>query len=55
VYNEVADTMPVAIARENQLKRWRGDWKRDLIERENPARTDLALSWRMGPLPTGPR
>lgn len=30
-----------AIAREKQLKRWRRDWKRSLIEHENPGWLDL--------------
>jgi putative endonuclease len=30
-----------AIAREKRLKRWRRDWKRALIEQENPHRIDL--------------
>jgi putative endonuclease len=36
-YGEVQD----AIAQEKRLKRWRRDWKRSLIERENPHWTDL--------------
>ncbi len=43
VYWEEAATMEAAIAREKQLKRWRRDWKRNLIERENPAWNDLAV------------
>lgn len=30
-----------AIAREKRLKRWRRDWKRNLIEADNPHWTDL--------------
>lgn len=45
VYFEVADTMASAIAREKQLKRYRRDWKRNLIERENPAWNDLAVGF----------
>ncbi len=30
-----------AIAREKRLKRWRRDWKRSLIERDNPHWIDL--------------
>jgi putative endonuclease len=30
-----------AIAREKCLKRWRRDWKRSLIERDNPHWADL--------------
>lgn len=44
VYFEQAETMEAAIAREKQLKRWRRDWKRNLIERANPAWNDLATA-----------
>ena len=30
-----------AIAQENRLKRWRRDWKKNLIERDNPHWIDL--------------
>jgi putative endonuclease len=43
VYFETGESMEGAIAREKQLKRWRRDWKRNLIERENPAWNDLAV------------
>jgi len=36
-YSDVND----AIAQEKRLKRWRRDWKRSLIERENPGWLDL--------------
>lgn len=41
VYVEFHDTMPDAIQREKQLKKWRRAWKLELIERENPAWHDL--------------
>ena len=50
VYYEVADTMEAAIAREKQLKRYRREFKRNLIERENPAWNDLAVSFGLPPL-----
>ena len=50
VYYEVADTMDDAIAREKQLKRYRREWKRNLIERENPAWNDLAVTLGFKPL-----
>ncbi|MGK6354883.1 GIY-YIG nuclease family protein [Sphingomonas sp. DT-207] len=50
VYFEVADTMDAAIAREKQLKRYRRDWKRNLIERQNPAWNDLAVGLGLEPL-----
>ncbi len=43
VYYEVADTMESAIAREKQIKRYRREWKRNLIERQNPMWNDLAV------------
>ena len=55
VYFEVADTMEAAIAREKQLKRYRRDWKRNLIERENPTWDDLAVSFGLPPLNGSPR
>jgi putative endonuclease len=54
VYYEVADTMNAAITREKQLKKYRRDWKRNLIERDNPAWNDLATSLGLPPLPAMP-
>jgi putative endonuclease len=54
VYLEVAETMEVAIRREKQLKRYRCDWKRNLIERENPTWDDLAVSFGLEPLAASP-
>jgi putative endonuclease len=39
VYTEAYERAEEAIAREKQLKRWKRDWKVELIEREN-------LEWR---------
>jgi putative endonuclease len=39
VYVEAHDCAEEAITREKQLKRWKRDWKIELIEREN-------LEWR---------
>jgi len=50
VYYEVAETMDAAIAHEKKLKRWRRDWKRNLIERQNPAWNDLAVELGLEPL-----
>jgi putative endonuclease len=41
VYYEVFDDPESAIRREKQLKRWRRDWKVELIERDNPNWDDL--------------
>ena len=60
VYFEVAGTMESAIVREKQLKRYRRDWKRNLIESDNPGWNDLAVGFGLEPLPAnallgGPR
>ena len=47
---EAGGTMDSAIAREKQLKRYRREWKRNLIERENPAWNDLAVGLGLEPL-----
>ena len=54
VYFEIADTMDAAIAREKQLKRYRRDWKRNLIEREKPAWNDLGTMFGLEPLTPPP-
>jgi putative endonuclease len=36
VYVEFHPTMPEAILREKQIKKWRRVWKLQLIERDNP-------------------
>ncbi len=41
VYFELHATMPDAILREKQIKKWRRAWKIDLIRRGNPAWRDL--------------
>jgi putative endonuclease len=41
VYFESFGIVEDAIAREKQLKRWRRDWKINLIERSNPEWADL--------------
>lgn len=41
VYYEQAETMPVAIEREKQLKNWHRPWKVNLIEALNPDWRDL--------------
>lgn len=54
VYYEVADAMDPAIYREKQLKKWRRDWKRNIIERQNPAWNDLAVGLGFEPLTLPP-
>jgi putative endonuclease len=41
VYWEAFEDYEAAILREKKLKRWRRDWKRALIEENNPHWTDL--------------
>jgi putative endonuclease len=50
VWFEGGETMEAAIAREKQVKRYRRDWKRNLIERENPMWNDLAVGLGLEPL-----
>jgi putative endonuclease len=42
VYVESYDRVEEAITREKQLKRWKRDWKIELIERDNPEWRDLS-------------
>ena len=42
VHVESYDHAAEAVTREKQLKRWKRDWKVELIERENPEWTDLS-------------
>ena len=41
VHYEQTDNIIGAIEREKQLKKWRRNWKLDLIEKENPEWKDL--------------
>jgi putative endonuclease len=41
VYAEFHETMPDAILREKQIKKWRRKWKLELIERDNCEWRDL--------------
>jgi len=49
---EFYESMPEAIAREKQLKRWHRQWKINLIVSENPHWSDLAPSLGLPPLPS---
>ena len=48
---ELFATMPEAIAREKQLKRWHRQWKINLVESENPEWVDLAIALGFEPIP----
>jgi putative endonuclease len=41
VWFEVYDSVPTAIMREKELKKWRRQWKIELIEKTNPRWDDL--------------
>mgnify|MGYP003463667687 FL=1 len=41
VYYEAHDNMDGATTRERQLKEWKRNWKKDLIEKHNPEWRDL--------------
>jgi len=45
VYFEVYRYVNDAILREKRIKKWKRQWKIDLIEEENPEWNDLALDW----------
>ncbi|MEO1042935.1 MAG: GIY-YIG nuclease family protein [Pseudomonadota bacterium] len=49
VWYEGFDHMPGAIAAEKRMKRWRREWKIELIEKENPEWRDLWFD--LGPIP----
>ena len=41
VFFELYDSMDQAIVREKQMKKWKREWKTDLIEKSNPDWIDL--------------
>ena len=45
VYFEVFDDVRDAIARETRLKKYKREWKMNLIQRENEEWRDLAADW----------
>ncbi|MBA2770797.1 MAG: GIY-YIG nuclease family protein [Sphingomonas sp.] len=53
VWFEVHDSMDSAIWCEKQIKRWRRQWKYDLIAKSNPTWRDLADDFGFEPLPLG--
>ncbi|MBV8681985.1 MAG: GIY-YIG nuclease family protein [Caulobacteraceae bacterium] len=46
VWFEEHESVVLAIRREKSLKKYKRDWKINLIERENPHREDLSKTWR---------
>ncbi len=51
VHFEQVDDIRSAIMREKQLKKWRRDWKLNLIEAFNPSWVDLAGGLGFGSTP----
>ncbi|WP_431122907.1 GIY-YIG nuclease family protein [Flagellimonas flava] len=45
VYFETYQYVKDAIVREKRLKKWKRQWKIELIEKENPGWQDLAADW----------
>jgi putative endonuclease len=45
VYYESTPDVYSAITKEKQLKKWKRQWKIELIEKENPAWRDLSLDF----------
>jgi putative endonuclease len=50
VHHELCGTLEQAILREKQLKRWRRQWKINLINENNPHWADLAVGLGLPPL-----
>ncbi len=44
VYFEATENIEAAIEREKRLKKWRRDWKIELIEKSNPDWQDLSTT-----------
>jgi len=44
VWYETHETLEGALIRERQIKKWKRDWKINLIERDNPHWVDLSVS-----------
>jgi putative endonuclease len=45
IYYEVVSNFGLAIKREKRIKRWRREWKFELIRSENPRMEDIAKDW----------
>ena len=45
LYYEDYTNVRNAIAQEKQLKKWKREWKEELIRKENPEMNDLAAAW----------
>ena len=47
VYFEEFENGALAVKREKQFKKWKRDWKIELIEEMNPSWADLSISWKL--------
>lgn len=47
VYFESVETGALASKRERQMKRWKREWKINLIVDMNPSWSDLSLNWNL--------
>ena len=47
VYFEEFSSGDEAIIRERQFKKWKRDWKINLIEEMNPSWSDLSINWNL--------
>ena len=45
VYHETTNDINAALLREKQMKKWKREWKTNLIEKENPQWKDLAVEY----------
>ena len=47
IYFEKFENGADAVKREKRFKKWKRDWKIELIEEMNPTWTDLTLNWNI--------
>lgn len=45
VYHETTNDVNAALLREKQMKKWKREWKINLIEKENPRWKDLSAEY----------
>ena len=50
MFIDTCERMIDAIAHEKRIKKWPRDWKKNLIERDNPEWRDLAVALGLEPL-----
>jgi putative endonuclease len=47
VYFEEFENGEKAVKRERQMKKWKREWKINLIKEFNPNRIDISLNWKL--------